>query len=90
MSTVEPTMMLALKVWWAWLWRVMPLAFIAGFLIGLAWGFIGLATGAPAAIGALLGALVGFYISIYIFYRLMTKGFGPYRLVVTEKERDAE
>lgn len=87
---IQPSLLLALKVWWSWCWRVMPLAligsFVAGFIVILIDYLIGIDQKTGTTISAVLGGAIGLYLSVYIFYRLMVKGFGKYRLAVLEKD----
>lgn len=88
-----PTMKLALQVWWAFLWRSLLAALFAGIvigvLLGIIMGIVAIATGLNMetlkAVSTLLGGILGLYVSVWILHRMMTVGFGKYRLVVTKK-----
>ncbi len=89
MSPEVPNEKLALQVWWSISWRAIPLSFIAGSLIG---GVLGAVLGSMGASvqsiqtpAMIMGALVGIYINVQVIKRLMTKGFGDYRLAVVRK-----
>ncbi len=86
MNIEVPTEKLALKIWWAMLWRTIPLAVLASFLAGIVIGTISSVMGVdpnevkiPASIA---GGLLGLYVSVKVIKHLMTKGFGDYKLVV--------
>ena len=87
MNVETPTIKLSFQVWWAWLWRVLPLTFFLGFLIGFTIGMAAQIFGfpVPTLLVSLLGLPVGIVVSVKMMQRLMTKGFGKYRLVVVKK-----
>jgi len=89
MSPEIPTDKLALQIWWAMLWRTIPLVILVIALAGIIIGIISSLAGAnpndvqiPSGIA---GGVLGLYISVKIIKHLMTKGFGDYRLVVVRK-----
>ena len=87
---MSPSWGLGLKVWWAWFWRTMILVFVLSIIIGIIVGVIGALIGlAQATIsfsGGLFGLAIGLYLGPAILKRLMTKGFGRYRLAVMRKD----
>jgi len=89
MNPEEPTKVLGLKIWWAYFWRAMLLIIPGSLLIGVVGGIIAalirLGPEYGGILGGVSGLIVGLYMSAYVFKRLMTKGFGPYRLVVVKK-----
>lgn len=84
-----PSDLIALKLWWAMTWRIVPFAILAGMAAGFVIGIIATVTQTPpeAMQGAatLAGAAIGIFLTVKIIKRLMTKGFGDYRLVVEKK-----
>tara|TARA_B100001989_G_scaffold252821_1_gene236406 strand:- start:702 stop:971 length:270 start_codon:yes stop_codon:yes gene_type:complete len=89
MYTEEPTDLLALKVWWATVWRALPISFVAGAVVGAIIGIIVAIMGSsPEAVQApagLAGFLIGIFVMVKVIKRLMTNGFGEYRLAVIKK-----
>ena len=86
----EPTDLLSLKVWWAFTWRAVLFAMLAGALAGLVIGIIGTSLGeSPENLqgpSTFAGAVLGLFISVRVFRRLMTNGFGRYKLVVVDND----
>lgn len=89
MRVLQPSWGLSLKVWWAMTWRILPLALIAGFLMGMVAGIAGQAMAMPTDqtlnLAKILGALAGAVVSVIIIRRLMERGFGNMRLVVVDR-----
>ncbi len=89
MDAEIPTEKLALQIWWAMTWRIIPFALLGGMVVGLIIGLIaGIMKADPSSIEApatLAGLLLGLFISVRVIMRLMTKGFGEYRLAVVRK-----
>jgi len=89
MQSETPTDFIALKVWWAMTWRTIPLVLLGSIFLGLILGIIaslsGLDLNATQRLSMLFGALLGLYIAVKIIKRLMTNGFGDYKLVVVRK-----
>lgn len=89
MTPETPSLNLGIKLWWAILWRTLPLVLAAAFGAGVVVGIIGYLLQLPLNIVQILGGAAGFivgaYISVWVLLRLMTKGFGEYRLVVARK-----
>jgi hypothetical protein len=93
----EPTYQTALKLWWAMVWRFVPVIVIcivvASIAIGVVSAMIGVATGMEKEQVQNMGAVAGFFVglvlnvlvSIWLIRRLMTKGFGRFRLAVMVK-----
>ncbi|MEZ5813611.1 MAG: hypothetical protein R3E13_02630 [Alphaproteobacteria bacterium] len=84
----EPSFIVALGVWWAWVWRAMLLALLAGFVAGFVFGFLRAVTGVEAlsVIGPIIGGIGGVFVGIWILQRLMLKGTKTWRLAVIEKQ----
>ncbi len=84
-----PTDKLALQVWWAMVWRAMPLALLAGiavgFLAGIAGSFMNISVESVQGPLTFLGFVLGLFITVKVIKHLMTKGFGVYRLAVVRK-----
>ncbi|MGH1403175.1 MAG: hypothetical protein ACRBDL_02935 [Alphaproteobacteria bacterium] len=84
-----PTEKLALKIWWAMTWRLIPLIFVGAFIVGLILGLIGTSMGIESrsieTIAGFSGAFLGLFLSVKVIMHLMTKGFGEYRLAVVRK-----
>lgn len=91
MSTeLEATWFTGLRVWWAWFWRTMLIvlivSFIGGLVVGVLSAIIGLGEALASVLGMFVGLGVGFYFGPAVFKRMMTKGFGKYRLAVVTKD----
>ena len=82
-----PTMKLAIKVWWAQFWRMVPLAFLGGAVVGLVVGLVSELLGIEVSshVSGVLGGVVGIVVGLKVILYLMTKGFGEYRLAVVRK-----
>jgi len=89
-NIVEPSFLLAVKVWWAWAWRsmltVLALSMLAGFFFGIMGALMGIEQNTVSTIAGLTGFCIGLYFTVFFIKRLMVKGFGKYRLQVVEKE----
>ena len=77
---IEPTRGLALKVWWAFVWRAVLGALAAGMLAGVVIGIATTALGMedPSALSgvvSLLGMLIGVGVSAEVMYRVLKKKF---------------
>ena len=77
---VEPTRGLALKVWWAFLWRAVLGALAAGMLAGVVIGLLTSALGmqdpsAMSGVVSLLGMAIGVGVSAEVMYRVLKKKF---------------
>ena len=89
MNHEEPTNKLALKVWWAFAWRTLYYYVLIG--IALIVFFSVIVAVSDTNIEDFYGViekgcnLFGLVMGIYIIKRLMTKGFGQFRLVVVRK-----
>ncbi len=84
-----PSDLLALSIWWALTWRTFLLGLLTGILIGFVIGIIGDIFGthqdALAVPSILAGAVVSVFVSVKVIKRLMTVGFGEYRLAIAKK-----
>lgn len=85
----EATYGTAAKVWWALTWRILPTAIlgslIIGFVIGLISGAMQTDINAASVFAGILGFAFGLWVMLFMIRRLMTKGFGRYRLAVMVK-----
>lgn len=86
-NEVEANYSTALKLWWALIWRTVPLAMAGAFVIGLVLGIIVGVTGLGLSpiVSGVFGLVWGAFASVWVIKRLMTKGFGNYRLAILEK-----
>lgn len=84
---LEATYPLALKVWWAIVWRTISLGVLAGLALGFVFGIASAVTGLmlPQYVHAIIGLFGGMAACLWVLKRLMTKGFGNYRLAVLEE-----
>ena len=84
---IEVTYSLAFKVWWAIMWRTLPLALLAGVALGFVFGIASAVTGLmlPQYVHAMIGLCGGMAVCLWVLKRLMTNGFGKYRLAVLEE-----
>ncbi|MGH1455380.1 MAG: hypothetical protein ACRBDI_01235 [Alphaproteobacteria bacterium] len=89
MSSELPSDKLALQIWWAMMWRAVPLALLAGAGAGFVIGIIAVVAKTPPESiqtpSMLLGGLLGVFVTVKVIKRLMTHGFGNYRLMVVKK-----
>ena len=89
MNPEEPTLKLGLQVWWAFFWRsmliIIPSTILVSIPIGIICAILRVGQETAGIFGGLFGLLIGLYITAYVVKRLMTKGFGQYRLVVVKK-----
>lgn len=85
----EATYGTAARVWWAMTWRILPTAIlgalIIGFVIGLISGAMNTDVNTAAAFSGIVGFAFGLWVMLFMIRRLMTKGFGRYRLAVMVK-----
>ena len=77
---IEPTRGLALKVWWAFLWRAVLGALAAGMIAGMVIGLLTSALGmqdpsAMSGVVSLLGMAIGVGVSAEVMYRVLKKKF---------------
>jgi xanthosine utilization system XapX-like protein len=90
MERIEPTRALALKIWWAFMWRAVLAALAAGFAIGLVVGLLsvllGLAPEAVSTISGFLGLVLGAGVSIEVMYRLLRKKFDGFEIAIVRAE----
>lgn len=90
-SEVDPSLLMGLKLWWAWFWRFFIIFLLV--CIGFGWLFILILDyffNPKDTMHAILTIIFSYtlmvYVSAYVFRRLMTKKFGKYRLVIMKKE----
>ena len=89
MNRIEPTRKLALKVWWAFLWRAAAGAVAGGFVIGVLLGFAARFTGmGPRAvenIAGFLGLAIGLGVSVEMMYRVLRKRFKDFEIALVAR-----
>ena len=97
-NEVKPGYGIALKLWWAMVWRTFPLIIVLGLLAGIVMGIVFGVLGAVMDFekeqvletarfaGAFLGIFLGLFITAWVIRRLMIKGFGRYCLAIVENE----
>ena len=77
-----------IRIWWAWMWRVVVLGFLVGAILGGIGGFIVGASGRPdlgASVGAMLGWLGSIPVSLYVLGIVLRKRYRQFSIkVVTE------
>ena len=80
-------MKLCLKIWWAQFWSTIPLTLLGGIAAGIVFGIVQRVIGLDfhPAVSGVAGGVIGLFIAIKVIERLMTKGFGEYRLAVVRK-----
>ena len=75
MERIEPTRALALKVWWAFLWRSVVFACLAGFAVGFLFALAAIVLKLPpdviSAVSGLFGVILGALLSIEAMYRIL-------------------
>ena len=86
-EVIEPTRGLALKGWWAFLWRAVLGALAAGLLAGVAIGVMTSALGMsnPSALSgvvSLLGLCIGIGVSAEVMYRILKKKFKGFSIAL--------
>lgn len=89
MFEVEPTYRHVFQLWWAMLWRIIPLVMIGSFVLGFITAFIShimdMDKNSMQTVSALVGGAWGLYVTLWVLRRLIIKGFGKYRLSIVEK-----
>jgi hypothetical protein len=90
MERIEPTRQLAVKVWWAFIWRAFLMVMAAGFVVGLVFGLLGSAVGLSqetmGGISSFLGLVIGVGVSIEVMYRILRKKFKGFEIAVIRAE----
>lgn len=93
MERIEPTRALALKVWWAFLWRSVVFACLSGFAVGFLFALAALALKLPpeivSAVSGLFGVVLGALLSIEAMYRVLRKRFAGFELALLKTEEGA-
>jgi len=86
MERLEPTRQLAFKVWWAFMWRAVLFAVVAGFLVGVVFGLFSMVLKidphALNGVSGLLGLGVGALVSIEVMFRILKKKFNGFEVVL--------
>lgn len=87
----EVTWEMTITFWWAQMWRSIPLIVLASILAGALYHFITEALNVDPTVKIWMGVGLGFYVgllmTLWVVRRLLTKGFGKYRLFMVEKEK---
>lgn len=91
MERLEPTRVLALKVWWAFIWRAVLGALAAGVLAGMVIGVVTAALGvtdnsALSGLVSLVGMLLGVGVSAEVMYRILKKKFKGFEIALLRTE----
>ena len=92
MERLEPTRLLALKVWWAFVWRSVLFGVLLGFGMGILLGILSVAAPgiSPETASGVLTVFVGFPlgigISIEVMYRLLRKRFKDFEIALVRAE----
>ncbi|MEK7657518.1 MAG: hypothetical protein AAB412_07150 [Elusimicrobiota bacterium] len=90
MERIEPTRALAVKVWWAFLWRSVVFALLAGFAVGFLFALAALVLKLPpetvSAVSGLFGVVLGALLSIESMYRVLGKKFSGFEVVLLKTE----
>lgn len=94
---LEVTWKRALKVWWAFLWRnvlavlmTVILSAIAGFMVSVILGLLGVGDNVLLIIAQSLGIVIGLLVSIIPVKLILGRDYGEFRLVLIRNEKDAE
>ena len=87
MERLEPTRALALKVWWAFIWRAVVGALAVGILAGMALGLVTSALGirdvsALQGLVSIIGMATGVGISAEVMYRVLKKKFKGFSIAL--------
>ncbi len=84
---VAPTYDKIVQVWWAYYWRFFGLGFLIELPLGVLYVTMDQVLGIRPSQLMINGAviIIGTVVSQWVFHRLLTKGFGRYRLVLIEK-----
>ncbi len=92
MEEQEATWGVALKFWWAWIWRSTLVTAVIGGILGTILEKIGTSFGVSSLGGALIidetMYLVSIPVSIYIFKKVFTKDFGSFRIAIITNENN--
>lgn len=86
---LEVTWGRTVRVWWAYVWRLMLITSIIGFGLGLFMGVLG----SPPQLANIILNLTGIIsiaISFAVMQRILGKDFGEFRLVLIRKEVNTE
>ncbi|MBI5245305.1 MAG: hypothetical protein HY922_16705 [Elusimicrobia bacterium] len=86
MERIEPTRAVALKVWWAFLWRAVVFSLLCGVAAGLALAVISAALRLRpeqiSPIAGLSGVVIGGAVSIEVMYRVLGKKFKGFEIAL--------
>jgi ABC-type multidrug transport system permease subunit len=89
MNEIDPTYLIAVRVWWAWCWRAVLLGFGMALLFGIAIGFagaiIGLDKNVVTSVGGIAGFFIGLFFSIHVMKGMLSKNFGSFRVAVIKQ-----
>ena len=86
-EVLEPTRALALRVWWAFIWRAVLGALAAGMLAGVVIGVVSMALkledpSALSGLVSLIGMAIGVGVSAEVMYRLLKKKFKGFSIAL--------
>ena len=86
MARLEPTRQLALKVWWAFVWRAFLLVLLLRVAIVISFSFIGTLLHIPPesmeTTANILGLGLGVAISVEVMFRLLRKKFKTFQIIL--------
>jgi len=89
-ARLEPTRQLAVKVWWAFMWRSALGTLAAGFVVGMGLGLAAQALSLPAAaldaLSAVAGLALGVGISIEVMFRVLRQKFTGFEIALVERQ----
>ncbi len=85
---IPVTYTIALKIWWAYMWRALLAAFALGVLLGIVAAFIATISTIPPAISIIFATILPFFggigISIYVFKYILSKKFSDFRVAIVK------
>jgi hypothetical protein len=88
MERIEPTRAIALKVWWAFIWRAVVFALLSGFAVGLGVGLLAAALKLTpeqiSPIAGFFGLVIGAGVSIEVMFRLLRKKFQGFEIAIVK------
>ncbi len=86
MDRIEPTRKIALRLWWAFVWRSVLFAVGAGFSVGLVLGLLGallkLTPDRMASVSGFLGVILGAGLSVEAMYRVLRKKYPDFEIAL--------
>jgi hypothetical protein len=89
MAVMSRESAMALRVWWAFIWRMGLFGSLGGLVVGVVMVAVSHGLGLPVNTTNLIGYPITIALYVYIGMRvarhLIVKGFGPYRLAVVDR-----